>query len=57
MHEVTISPAAARAIVALCYEYLSQGGSIRGITSKAVMEAGEAIAIADRIVIAKDGQE
>ncbi len=54
MQEITISAAAARAIVALCYEFLSQGGYIHGITSDEVMEAGEAFSNADRIIIAKE---
>ncbi len=54
MQEITISPAAARAIVALCYEYVSKGGYIRGIASEAVMEAGEAFSNADRIIIAQE---
>lgn len=55
--EVTISPAAARAVVALCYEYVSKGGNIQGITSEAVMEAGQAFEIADIIVIKEENNQ
>jgi hypothetical protein len=56
MQEITISSAAAHALYVLCYDYLRQRGTIPGITTDAVIEAGIAISTASRIVIAKEGQ-
>lgn len=55
--DATMPRAAANALLALCIEYLAQGGDLPDAKPNDIADAAEALSWADRITITDDATE